>query len=779
MVEQATGRSEWIHDTIERLLPPGGTVVDIGCDHAGVTGDRTDTTYVDIRSLDEILAGISHIKSSDGNDISLACSIDPDRFVQADAANLPFSDKQFDLAILGDILEHMPAPVLVIREALRVAQSIIVTVPNEHDWGEGRQPFVNPPHREHPHIWYYTLDLLSNHLSSAGAAPSEIFKLAYDGWSFWVATYDGRNPSSTPNISSVYDKPEYWCGDIGYRPGNDGQGYRDFNINGLRAWYIQSKNPGRVLDLGCAMGYLVRRLRNQGVEAWGIDISQYALEHAPEETRQWLTWGNTDRLPWPDKFFDMVVSFALLEHLNHGELERAIKEIQRVSQRGIISVGYGDNPDFADDITHAIKENGDWWREKIPDVYEIHDDRNEVWMEIAKAAETEGKLRIIQVPDTEDTPKGVPVSPMAIAVMPEQPQYPTMAGPQQEGKLKIALTCSPFIQVPPIGYGGLERVVYDIAVPLAKMGHEVTVFAADGSHAEGCEVFTFGPPMLTVQCNWLQEEHNALEKSLEKLLAGKYDIIHTHDWFGLHYKQRLLHPELRICHTAHGHLNIDWWKTTPAPFPLNMFAISQWMRQQQDAHGFPSHVVYNGVDMDKYAYKAEKGGRLLFVGRIDTFKRPEVAIDVAKRLGVGLDICAGTFVQSDEFMKSISDQCDGQKIIWHQEPTQEKKVELMQNAMCLLTPSKMGEPFGLMNAEANACGTPAIGMNDGAIAEVIAEGVTGYVVNDINEMVEAVKKVGQIDPATCRKHVDDNFSREIMAKNYLAQYREILDGREW
>jgi glycosyltransferase involved in cell wall biosynthesis len=275
----------------------------------------------------------------------------------------------------------------------------------------------------------------------------------------------------------------------------------------------------------------------------------------------------------------------------------------------------------------------------------------------------------------------------------------------------------------------------------------------------------------------MDAEYDALMRYKDQLCA--FDIIHTHDWFGLHYKLKVENPKLNICHTHHGHLAVDWWKTSSPPFPLNMFAISDFMNVEQKSVGFPSRTVYNGVDMNKYGYKEAKGTRLLFVGRVDTFKRPEIAIQVAKRLGMGLDIVAGTFVQSDEFMRAIKSECDGEKIRWIEDPSQEEKVRLMQEAMVLISPGKMGEPFGLMNAEAMACGTPVICSDDGAQREVVKHGVTGFVCKEIEDMVDAVFHVEEIKPDVCRKHVQDNFSREVMATNYLNAYSDIIAGRAW
>ncbi|GAH77178.1 unnamed protein product, partial [marine sediment metagenome] len=151
--------------------------------------------------------------------------------------------------------------------------------------------------------------------------------------------------------------PEYWCGELGYRPGPDGIGYRDFPIHQTKVDYILStKLRGKVVDIGCAMGYIVARLRKAGVDAWGVDVSRYALSHAPEEVKPYLKLASADSLPFHNKEFDMAVSFSAFEHLPPAMVAKAIAEVVRVANRGVISVTPGDDPHFDEDVTHQTKQ---------------------------------------------------------------------------------------------------------------------------------------------------------------------------------------------------------------------------------------------------------------------------------------------------------------------------------------------------------------------------------------------------------------------------------------
>lgn len=367
----------------------------------------------------------------------------------------------------------------------------------------------------------------------------------------------------------------------------------------------------------------------------------------------------------------------------------------------------------------------------------------------------------------------------------------TVVTPPARERLKIGLISTPFLRTPPDAYGGLEQIVADLAKALAAKGHDVTVFAADGSRVEGCKVVEFGPPALKVQVDWLKAERAAYQ--VYKEMLGEFDVVHGHNWFGYEYAAKASNPALKVLHTHHGGLNLDWWKRSSPPFKLNLVSISRWMADVYKAQGFTAKPAYNGVDMDRYPFKAEKGDRLLFVGRIDRFKQPDIAIQVAKKLGVGLDIVGGTFVQDPAYLAEIRAMCDGSQVKFYPDAPHQVKLQLLQNAWATLFPSRMGEPFGLVPVESMLCGTPVIALNDGAVEEVVQE---GGVVCDVFEktitprgpaynvkrdaveaMVEALKKPFPLPQAARRN--GERFSKEAMASSYLALYDEVLGGAEW
>jgi len=386
---------------------------------------------------------------------------------------------------------------------------------------------------------------------------------------------------------------------------------------------------------------------------------------------------------------------------------------------------------------------------------------------------------------------GLPTGPPVISESLESVSRSSPLGTKSD-RLKIGLFSTRFFGVPPKGYSGLEMIVWDLACGLSELGHEVTLFAPEGSIAppNGHLVET-GPALHVLNVDWVDAERRAF--SLIKDKVKGLDILHGHNWFGFEYLAKNSDPSVKVCHTHHGGLNMEYWGKSKPPFKLNLIAISKWMSSIYQTQGFTSKFVYNGIELEKYPFKAEKTDKLLFVGRFDKFKQPHLAIDVARKLDVELDLVGGTFVQDPAYVEELKRQSLG-KIHFHPDVSHEVKVGFMQNAKCLLFPSAMGEPFGLVAAEAMSTGTPVVALNDGAIEEVVQEG--GIVCDVFNKemtpqglrysikrdpadaMLEALSKIGSVKPEYARKNAE-RFSRKNMALAYETLYKEILSGNEW
>lgn len=349
-------------------------------------------------------------------------------------------------------------------------------------------------------------------------------------------------------------------------------------------------------------------------------------------------------------------------------------------------------------------------------------------------------------------------------------------------KLRIGLISTPFFTVPPKGYSGLEQVVWDLAEALDELGHEVTLFAPKGSQpTKHGKLVETGESLNTTNVDWLGEERKNYEIYKQYITPDKFDVTHGHTWFGFEYLLKQQYPNLRVTHSHHGGIV---WNTLPPVTKPNLIAISDFMRNytiqyfNQKGQNADCRFVYNGINLDRYPYQSNKTDNLLFVGRFSTFKQPDVAIAIAEKLNMNIDLVGGTFVDDPNYIKLIESKCDNDKIRIYKDVAHDFKIKKMQNAKALIFPSNMGEPYGLVAAEAMACGTPVIALNDGAIAEVVIHGRTGFVCNSTKEMLDAVKNIHTIKPEACRERAEQ-LSRQVMAKEYLKLYNDVLDNKEW
>lgn len=510
-----------------------------------------------------------------------------------------------------------------------------------------------------------------------------------------------------------------------------------------------------------------------------LDLHAYAKEHGFLFDQVDVRYG----LPYPDDSAEFINASHLIEHLSREEAKYFLEECRRVlKEDGKLRIGTPDlkklieaytqgdmerfNEHQPEEYRNAPSQADRFWRILTPDHKTIYD--YEALKQLLE--ETGFKNKKARYNKKYD-------------MYPDHTFYtlskPAPKIPKVEGKLKIAITAAPFITVPPSHYGGAEIVIFDLAESLAEMGHDITVFAADGSKVPGCKVVEYGPPVEKVQVNWLEEEKKAYENYKDQL--NGFDIINDHTWMGYPYRAKLANPGLKILHTHHGGLN--WRSKPPGIDKLNLVAISDWMVKIYESRGFAAKRAYNGVNLDRYPFKAEKGDRLLYVGRFSTFKQPHVAIEVAKRLEMGIDLLGGTFVDDVAYLNRIRELVASYpKATMYEDASHEKKLELMQNAKALIFPSAMSEPFGLVAIEALACGTPVIASNDGAIPELVTPDA-GIVCNTVQapalveQMVEAVKKIDKINPEACRARAEI-FSRENMAKRYLELYRMVISDAE-
>ena len=337
--------------------------------------------------------------------------------------------------------------------------------------------------------------------------------------------------------------------------------------------------------------------------------------------------------------------------------------------------------------------------------------------------------------------------------------------------MKIAQIAPPWIAVPPPGYGGIEWVVALLADELTARGHDVTLFASGGSvtKAKLDSVFDPAPGPTKIGDTYLEVMHafHAYER------AGEFDVIHDHSGMvGLAIAASVGH---NVVHTVHGPLIEDalrWYRMVSGRVDFVAISDSQ-MKPGPDLSW--AGRVYNGIPVERYPFRTDKEDFLLFVGRVNREKGPEVAVDVARRTGARLVMAAAIkekFEQAywDENVKPI---LTGKEEILG-EITVDEKADLMARARAVLFPIQWEEPFGLVMAEANACGTPVLAFPRGAVPEVIADGETGFLCADADAMSAAVVRVDEIDPHACRARVEKMFSAQAMTSGYEELYARVL-----
>jgi len=349
--------------------------------------------------------------------------------------------------------------------------------------------------------------------------------------------------------------------------------------------------------------------------------------------------------------------------------------------------------------------------------------------------------------------------------------------------MRIAVVAPPYLPVPPIGYGGTERIISLLTEGLVQNGHDVTLFASGDSQTKSKLVSLF-PRALG---NSGLQKNSALLPLLQYreclLRQNDFDIIHSHSqYLGLFTFEKV---KPKVVHTWHGSFYKDE-VTEEKRLVLEKFKKSNFISISNNQRGAMPELnyvktVYNAIDMSDYSLvESPKKTYLLWLGRITEKKGPLEAIKVAKELNMSL-VISGTIdpIDQEYFDSVIKPELNTKLIKFYPELKKIEEVrELYQNALCTLYPISWHEPFGLVMIESMACGTPVVAYNVGSVPEIITDEKTGFIVDPalgIEGLKNAVKKVNQIKRSDCRKDVEARFSKERMIKDYTEVYRELLE----
>jgi glycosyltransferase involved in cell wall biosynthesis len=343
------------------------------------------------------------------------------------------------------------------------------------------------------------------------------------------------------------------------------------------------------------------------------------------------------------------------------------------------------------------------------------------------------------------------------------------AGPSQP-PLRIAQVAPLFESVPPRLYGGTERVVSYLTEDLVRQGHAVTLFAS-GDSVTAAQLVSVCDR--AIRLDPAQPDPFALHAvMLERVSrhAGSFDVIHFHT-DGLHLPVTRRCPGVCSVTTLHGRLDIPGLEGLYQEFSEQpLISISDAQRRPLAGANWIA-TIYHGLPPQMHAATETPGRYLAFLGRIAPEKGIERAVAIAQRSGVPLKIAAKIDrVDQNYFATEVAGLIDGSLVDFVGEITEVEKTRFLGDAIALLFPIDWPEPFGLTMIEAMACGTPVIGFRRGSVPEIIDEGVTGFVVDDVDAAVECVSRAAGLSRKRCRERFEQRFQVARMSQNYCKAY---------
>lgn len=327
--------------------------------------------------------------------------------------------------------------------------------------------------------------------------------------------------------------------------------------------------------------------------------------------------------------------------------------------------------------------------------------------------------------------------------------------------------------IPPKLYGGTERVVSWLTEELIALGHEVTLYAS-GDSTTGAKLESVWPRALRL--DGAVRDPNALHMMmLERVYqrASDFDVLHFHlDYYPFSLFTRQPTPFLT---TLHGRLDLpehqpvfDTFSSAP------VISISNAQRRPLPQAGWV-RTVYHGLPEKLLTPKPVKPSYFAFLGRIAPEKRVDRAISIAQHCGMPLKIAAKVDrADQDYYDEQIAPMIKAaSNVEYIGEISDKEKSNFLSGAIALLVPIDWPEPFGLVMIEAMACGTPVIAFNRGSASEVVDEGVTGFVVEDVNGAIGAVDRLAHLSREKIRKRFEQRFTARRMAQDYLSVYRSL------
>jgi glycosyltransferase involved in cell wall biosynthesis len=339
--------------------------------------------------------------------------------------------------------------------------------------------------------------------------------------------------------------------------------------------------------------------------------------------------------------------------------------------------------------------------------------------------------------------------------------------------MRIALVAPPFIPVPPVAYGGTELFIAQLAEGLQAAGHDIIVYA-NGESRVGCEVrwryrHMDWPPGDALASYLKNADHTswAIHDALESA-----DLLHLNDIVGLPFTRFGDVPVVLTLHHPHEPVLTAMYGRYPN---VDYVAISAAQARREPMSRVS--VAHHGVLLEDYEFQENKDGYLAFLGRMAPCKGAHLAIDVARRAGLPLKLAGEVQPAFGEYWEQkVRPGIDGRQIEYVGEADKSTKNRLLSAARALLFPIQWEEPFGLVMIEAMACGTPVLAFRGGSVAEVVEDGVSGWMCRSVDDMAARARHPS-IDPASCRRWAARHFSRDRMVGRYIEIYEAAVARR--